>query len=344
MARQITYGQAISEALVQGMEHDPDVFIFGLGVDDHKGIFGTTREAFLKFGQARVFDTPASENALTGIAIGSALNKKRPVLVHARNDFMFLALDQMINNAAKWKYTYAGKSSVPIVVRGIIGKGWGQGPTHSQSIQSVLAHFPGLVVAMPSNACDIKGILLQALQSDTPVVILEHRALYDIKCIVPQEYYTRPFGHARLARTGTDVTVVATSFMVDQALKAAEDLAKAGISVEVIDPVTIQPLDEAMILGSVRKTGRLIVADTSWLRCSFASEVAAVVVEKAFDALKGPIKRIGWPECPCPVSQTLENAFYPVAEDIIHAVYELMGRKDKYVSSVKTEDTFVGPY
>jgi pyruvate/2-oxoglutarate/acetoin dehydrogenase E1 component len=164
MPRRLTYAQAISEALVQGMDTDPGVFIFGLGVDDYKGIFGTTRDAFLKFGAARVFDTPASENALTGIAIGAALNKKRPVLVHARNDFMFLALDQMINNAAKWKYTYAGQSTAPIVVRGIIGKGWGQGPTHSQSLQSVLAHFPGLIVAMPSNAHDIKGIILQALK------------------------------------------------------------------------------------------------------------------------------------------------------------------------------------
>ncbi len=344
MDRQLTYGQAIAEALVQGMEQDPNVFIFGLGVDDHKGIFGTTREAFLKFGTSRVFDTPASENALTGIAIGAALNGKRPVLVHARNDFMFLALDQMINNAAKWKYTYAGKSSVPIVVRGIIGKGWGQGPTHSQSIQSLLAHFPGLVVAMPSNAQDIKGIMLQSLKSSAPVVILEHRSLYDLKTTVSKEYYTMPFGHARIARHGTDVTVVATSFMVTQALRAAEDLAKAGISVEVIDPVTIQPLDEAAIIRSIAKTGRLIVADTSWLRCSFASEVAAIAVEKAFDHLKAPVRRIGWPECPCPVSKTLEDAFYPGFEDIVHAAYALMERKDKHVFGEKTTDTFVGPY
>jgi acetoin:2,6-dichlorophenolindophenol oxidoreductase subunit beta len=344
MNRQITYGQAISEALVQGMEHDPNVFIFGLGVDDHKGVFGTTRDAFVKFGAARVFDTPASENALTGIAIGAALNKKRPVLVHARNDFMFLALDQMINNAAKWKYTYNGKSSVPIVVRGIIGKGWGQGPTHSQSIQSVLAHFPGLIVAMPSSAADIKGIILQSLKSDSPVAILEHRSLYDIKDDVPQEHYTIPFGKARITRPGSDVTIVATSFMVTQALKAAEELQKAGISAEVIDPVTIQPLDEESIICSVQKTGRLIVADTSWLRCSFASEVAAVVAEKAFDDLKGPIKRIGWPEAPCAVSKTLEDEFYPTHENIVHAAYELLNRKEKHVFGEKTADTFMGPY
>lgn len=344
MSRQLTYAQAISEALVQGMEKDPNVFIFGLGVDDHKGIFYTTRDAFLKFGAARVFDTPASENALTGIAIGAALNKKRPVLVHARNDFMFLALDQMINNAAKWKYTYAGKSSVPIVVRGIIGKGWGQGPTHSQSIQSVLAHFPGMVVAMPSSAADIKGIILQSLKSDAPVCILEHRALYDIKSNVPEEHFTYPFGKARILRPGSDVTIVAISYMVTQALKAAQELEKVGISAEVVDPVTLQPLDEQTILMSVRKTGRLIAADTSWLRCSFASEVAAIAAEKAFDDLKAPVKRIGWPECPCPVSKVLEDAFYPTHEDIVAAAYQLMQRKDKHVFGEKTSDTFVGPY
>lgn len=344
MVRAITYAQAISEALVQGMERDANVFVFGLGVDDHKGVFGTTREAFLKFGASRVFDTPASENALTGIAIGAALNKKRPILVHARNDFMFLALDQMINNAAKWKYTYAGKTTVPIVVRGIIGKGWGQGPTHSQSLQSVLAHFPGLVVAMPGNACDVKGILLQALKSDAPVVILEHRSLYDLKADVPQEYFTMPFGKARIARTGADVTVVATSLMVVYALKAAQELAKAGIDVEVIDPVTIQPLDENTIVRSVRKTGRLIVADTGWARCGFASEVAAIAAEKAFEDLKSPVKRITWPECPCPVSKVLEDEFYPTDEDIIRAAYEVMERKDKHVFGQKVTDTFVGPY
>ncbi len=342
--REITYGQAISEALCQGMDKDPNVFIFGLGVDDYKGIFNTTRDAFLKFGNARVFDTPASENALTGVAIGAALNKKRPVLVHARNDFMFLALDQMINNAAKWKYTYAGKSVVPIVVRGIIGKGWGQGPTHSQSIQSVLAHFPGMIVAMPSNACDIKGIILQSLKSDSPVVILEHRSLYDIKMDVPQDYYTVPFGQARIARVGKDLTIVATSWMVSQALKAAEQLEKVGISVEVIDPITINPLDEKTIIQSVQKTGKLIVADTSWLRCSFASEVAAVVADKAFEYLKAPVKRITWPESPCPVSKPLEEAFYPNFETIIATAYELLERKDKFDFKEKIVDTFVGPY
>ncbi len=342
--RPLTYGQAISEALVQGMQADPNVFIFGLGVDDCKGIFGTTKDAFSRFGSSRVFDVPACENALTGIAIGAALNKKRPVLVHARNDFMFLTLDQMINNAAKWKYTYAGQSSVPFVVRGIVGKGWGQGPTHSQSIQATLAHFPGLIVAMPSNACDIKGIILQALKADAPVVILEHRGLYDKSSDVPEGMYHYPFGKARIVRPGKDVTIVATSIMVAEAMHAAQGLEQAGIDVEIIDPVTIQPLDEAAIIRSVQKTGRLIVADNSWVRCGFSAEVAALAAEKAFDYLKAPVKRIGWPESPCPVSKVLEDAFYPGAEDIAAAVWALLGKKEKYVAQARRTDTFVGPY
>ena len=343
--RKLTYGQAISEALVQGMDADPKVFIFGLGVDDYKGIFGTTRAAFEKFGNKRVFDTPASEGALTGVAIGAALNGKRPVLVHARNDFMFLALDQLLNNAAKWKYTYNGTSSVPIVNRGIIGRGWGQGPTHSQSIQSVIAHFPGIVVAMPSNAYDIKGIILQSLKADCPVVILEHRALYDIKADVPEERFTVPFGRAKVVREGEDLTIVASSIMAFEALKAAEVLHRDGISVEVIDPVTIQPLDEETIIDSVRKTGRLICADTSWLRCGFSAEVAAVIAENIPECLKAPVKRIGFPECPSPVSKTLEDAFFPSYKNIVQSAYDLLNRKANIdIPNLQVVDSFKGPY
>lgn len=345
MNRPITYAQSIAEALVQGMEQDPNVFVFGLGVDDYKGIFGTTRAAFEKFGKARVFDTPAAEGALTGVAIGAALNGKRPVLVHARNDFMFLALDQMINNAAKWKYTYNGKSTVPFVTRGIIGKGWGQGPTHSQSIQSVFAHFPGLVVAMPSNAYDIKGVILQSLKVDCPVVILEHRSLYDIKADVPEKPYTVDFGKAKVVREGTDVTIVASSLMVFESLKAAEVVSRDGIQVEVIDPVTIQPLDEKAILRSVAKTGRLICADTSWLRCGFSAEVAAVVAENIPQALKAPVKRIGFPECPSPVSKALEDVFFPSYRDIVSSIYGVLGKESGVdIPNLQVVDSFKGPY
>jgi len=344
MTRQISYSQAISESLVQGMEENPNAFVFGLGVDDCKGIFGTTNEATKRFGHARVFDVPASENALTGIAIGAALNGKHPILVHARHDFMFLALDQMINNAAKWKYTYAGKTALGFTIRAIIGKGWGQGPTHSQNLQAVLAHFPGIIVATPSNAYDIKGITLEALNHQGPVVIIEHRSLYDLKMDVPKEAYRIAFGKARISRQGKDVTIVATSSMVPEALRAAFVLSEFGIELEIIDPVTIQPLDEEAILTSVKKTGRLICADGDWLNCSFASEVAARVADRGFQDLKAPIKRIGWPNCPAPVSKPLEDAFHPNHKNIIQAVLEILNKRDLNIPDVEIKDTFVGPY
>jgi len=265
-------------------------------------------------------------------------------LVHARHDFMFLALDQMINNAAKWKYTYAGKSLIGLTIRAIIGKGWGQGPTHSQNLQSVLAHFPGLIVAAPSNAYDIKGIILESLNQQVPAVIIEHRSLYPLKMTVPQEPYRLKFGKARVCRQGKDVTVVATSSMVPEALRAAFILSEFGIELEVIDPVTIQPLDEVSIFTSVQKTGRLICADGDWLNCSFASEVAARVAEKAFHDLKAPIKRVGWPECPAAVSKTLEDAFHPTYKNIIRAVLEILNKEQMSIPDVEIKDTFVGPY
>jgi len=343
MKRQLNYCQAISEALVQGMEAHANAFLFGLGVDDCRGIFATTLEANRRFGPSRVFDVPASENALTGIAIGAALNGKHPILVHARNDFMFLALDQMVNNAAKWKYTYAGKSAVGMTVRAIVGKGWGQGPTHSQNLQAVFSHFPGLIVAAPSNAYDIKGLILKSLTEKNPVVIIEHRSLYYLSMPVPEEIYHVEFGKARIWREGKDLTIVATSVMVPEALKAAQVLSGHGIDIEVIDPVTIQPLDEATILHSVQKTGRLICADGDWLQCSFASEVAARMADKAFHDLKAPIKRVGWPECPAAVSKTLEENFHPTHKNIIRAALEIL---DKSISipDADTKDTFVGPY
>ncbi len=345
MVRKITYAQAISEATVQGMERNPHVFVMGLGVDDFKGIFHTTCDAYKRFGAKRVISTPASENAMTGVAIGAALNGKRPIFVHARNDFMFLALDQLINNAAKWKYNFSGQSSVPIVVRTIIGKGWGQGPTHSQSIQSLLTHIPGLFVAMPSDAYTAKGILLKSLEIDTPVILFEHRSLYDLQSDVPEEPYTVDFGKARIIRQGRDITIVALSFMVQEALKAAEVLSQEGIDVEIVDPLSLKPLDEKTLIESVKKTGRLVCVDTSWQSCSFASEVAATVAEKAFSFLKGPIRRITLPDCPAPVSKKLEDAFYPDYRTIVDACCESLGRSQRGKTTCEKEEAvFMGPY
>ncbi|MBN1353330.1 MAG: alpha-ketoacid dehydrogenase subunit beta [Candidatus Omnitrophica bacterium] len=343
--RLLTYANAISEAHVQTMRNDPDCFIMGLGVTDYKGIFGTTISAFKRFGPKRVIETPASENALTGITIGASLTGKRPVLIHARNDFMFLALDQMINGASKWKYMYGGKSSVSFVIRGIIGKGWGQGPTHSQSIQSVFMHFPGLYIAMPSTPYDAKGFIVSSLSENVPCVIIEHRRLYDTFGDVPKKIYKSKFGKARVIKKGSDITLVATSIMAMEGVKAYIALKKMGISLEVIDPRSLRPLDKDTILRSVRKTGRLIVADTSWTTCGFSSEVAALASGETFKYLKSPIKRIGVADCPSPVSFKLEEKFYPTYKDIFIECCKMLNKTpDLGLIADPIIDSFKGPY
>lgn len=342
--RTLKYSQALGEGIVQAMERDPNIFMTGIAVDYPSGIFGSTVEATKRFPK-RVFDAPAMENALTGIAIGAAAMGKRPIVVHPRNDFMFLAFDMMINLAAKWKYMYGGNAgSVPIVVRAVIGKGWGQGASHSQSLQSVLAHFPGLTVVMPAFPRDAKGLILSALKHPSPVIVLEHRALYDTTGEVPAEPVETPIGEAAVVREGKDLTIAATSFMAYEAAHAAEELAKEGVDAEIVDLRSIRPLDEATILNSVKKTGRLIVADTSWELCGVVSEVAALVAEKGFHYLKGPVRRIALANCPAPVSQTLEKAFYPSATTIAKAAMSMMGRFSGHLGSIDREDMFKGPY
>lgn len=343
--RRIKYVQALSEGLVQSMERDPSIFVTGTTVDYSSGIFGSTVEAMKRFGPKRVFDAPAMENALTGIAIGAAIVGKRPVVVHARNDFMFLAFDQLINVAAKWRYMFGGRAgAVPIVTRGVIGRGWGQGATHSQSLQAPLAHFPGLSVLMPAFPDDAKGLTAAALRHDGPVVILEHRSLYETEGDVPTELLPTPIGKARVVRPGKDITIVATSFMAYEALYAANELAKQGIDAELIDPRSIRPLDEATILDSVRKTGRLVVADTSWELCGFASEIAALAVEKAFTSLRAPVRRITLADCPAPVSQVLESAFYPRASTVAKVVTAVLGGRATDAEALDRDEHFKGPY
>lgn len=342
--RTLNYAQALGEGIVQAMERDPSIFMTGIAVDYPSGIFGSTVEAVRRFPE-RVFDSPAMENALTGIAIGAAAMGKRPIIVHPRNDFMFLAFDMMINLAAKWKYMYGGNAgSVPIVVRAVIGKGWGQGASHSQSLQSVLAHFPGLSVVMPTSPKDAKGLILSALRHDSPVVILEHRSLYDTVGDVPEGMFYTPIGKAEVIREGADVSIVATSYMAYEALHAAEVLAKEGVNAEIVDLRSIRPLDEETILNSVKKTGRLIVADTSWELCGVVSEVAALVAEKGFSYLKAPVRRIALANCPAPVSRPLETAFYPTATTIAKAAMSMMGKFSGHLGSIDREDEFKGPY
>jgi acetoin:2,6-dichlorophenolindophenol oxidoreductase subunit beta len=343
--RPLKYWQAINEATVQCMEADPNVFVAGIGVDDFKGIFGTTRGAYERFGRTRVFDIPNCENAFAGIAIGAAAVGKRPLVVHPRNDFMFLATDMLMNLAAKWRYMFGNKGGVPVVMRGIIGRGWGQGATHSQSLHAMFAHFPGLVVATPAFAADAKGLLVSALQGSGPVVILENRAVYELQEDVPQELVAVPFGKARVLRSGTDVTIVGASLMAYEALRAADILAELGVSAEVIDPRTVRPLDEAAIVASVEKTGRLLVADTSWSRFGFAAEVAAVIAEKAQTALRAPVRRVTPPDCPAPVSKPLEDAFHPTPGSIAQACLDLLSASTAGARHAEDiQASFAGPY
>jgi len=351
--RELRYREALAEGLVQAMEADPTVFVMGPGVSDPKGIFGTTLAAFKRFGETRVFDTPLSENTLTGACIGAALSGLRPVLVHARNDFMLLTMDQLINNAAKWRYMSGGVSKVPMTVRGIIGRGWGQGPQHSQSLQALFAHTPGLKVVMPATPEDAKGLLIASIQEDCPVVVLEHRQLYERLGPVPEHPYSIPLGKAVVRREGKDATIVACSFMVIEALEAAERLSEEDLEVEVIDLRTVCPLDEDLIFQSVEKTGRLVVADTSFRNCGIAAEVSARVADHLFPSLKAGIRRVTLPDIPVPTTWALEALIYPDVNDLVQAVkstidgrvtLETVGQRRGTVAQGPRDKDFHGPF
>lgn len=343
--RKLKYWQAISEATVQCMEADPSIFIAGIGVDDFKGLFGTTLAAYKQFGSKRVLDIPNCENAMTGIAIGAAAMGKRPLVVHPRNDFMFLCMDQIFNLAAKWRYMFGNKGGVPVVFRGIVGRGWGQGATHSQSLQSVFAHFPGLYVATPASPADAKGLLVSALQGTGPVILLENRACYELEGEVPEEPIAVPFGKGRIVRPGKDVTIVGASLMAYEAARAADILAEQGVDAEVIDPRSMRPFDEVIVLESIKKTGRLVVADTNWAFCGFSAEVAAVAAEKGWEHLKAPVRRVTPPDCPAPVSKPLEDAFHPNPLAIAQACLELVKGEAKARGRVAdVQESFPGPY
>lgn len=320
MLREITYAKAILEATAQCMAEDPTTYIMGLGVPDPKGIFGTTLGLKDQFGDKRVLDMPVSENSMTGVAIGSALIGMRPIMTHQRIDFILLALDQIINNAAKWHYMFGGKMKVPLTIRLLIGRGWGQGPQHSQSLQSLFTHIPGLKVVMPFTPYDAKGLLVSAIRDNNPVIYIEHRWLHNITGEVPDDIYTVPLGKARIVKEGKDITIVASSHMVLEAMKAVEYLEKDGIISEVIDIRSLKPLDEETIIASVKKTSRLLVADDGCRTTGFAAEVVAMVTEKTFSALKTAPRRVTLPDLPTPTSRALANKYYPRAIGIINAV------------------------
>jgi pyruvate/2-oxoglutarate/acetoin dehydrogenase E1 component len=318
MARDITCVEAIREALEQEMARDTSVLVMGMGVDDPKAIFGTTRGLVEKFGPERVFDTPLSEDAMTGVAIGAALAGLRPVHVHIRMDFLLLAMNQLVNIAAKARYMWGGRVSVPLVVRAVIGRSWGQGPQHSQALHSFFMHVPGIRVVAPTTPYDAKGLLIQAIRDPDPVLIVEHRMVHAQRGIVPEEPYTVPFGKARILAGGDDVTIVGISHMTVESLRARSFLHEVGIEAEVIDCLSLSPLDTATIAGSVAKTGRLLVVDTGWTACGAGAEIVATMAERAW-ARPPLLRRMGYAPATCPTTRNLENLFYPDARRIASA-------------------------
>jgi pyruvate/2-oxoglutarate/acetoin dehydrogenase E1 component len=322
--RILTYPEAVREALDQALERDPRVFLMGQGVDDRGGMFGATLNLHQKYGSRRVFDTPLSENALMGAAVGAALAGMRPVYCHNRPDFLLLAMDQIVNHAAKWSYMFGGRTTVPLVIWAVTGRGWGSAAQHSQALQGLFMHAPGLKLVMPTTPGDAKGLLLAAIADPNPVLVLEHRWLFNQREAVPEALYVIPLGRGIIRRPGRDITIVAVSQMVVEALKAAEELATMGIEAEVIDPRTLKPLDEELILQSVRKTGRLVVADTGWMTGGAGAAIAATVADKGFACLRAPVKRIACPDLPTPAADTLEKAFYRDCSDIARCAAELL--------------------
>ena len=323
--RKLPYSLAINEALHQMMEQDKSAFLIGQGVKSPWYVGNTARGLLERFGSERVIDTPVSENAVTGSAVGAALVGMRPVVVHPRVDFMMYALDPIINEAANWHYMFGGKLSVPVVIWGIINRGGEQAAQHSQALHSLFAHIPGLKVVMPSTPYDAKGLMIAAIRDDNPVVYLDDRWSYEIEGEVPEEIYEVPIGKAVSRKEGEDVTLVAASYMVHNAVHAAEELARDGIEVEVLDMRTIKPLDKELLLASVKKTGRLVVADGGWKTCGIAAEITSLVFEEVFGFVKAPVARVTLPDIPAPASSPLEKAYYPNSGDIVQAVRKVLG-------------------
>lgn len=326
MSRQLSFADAVNDALHVAMATDPAVLCYGLGVDDPKTIFGTTRGLQARFGPQRVFDMPTAEAAMTGVAIGAALGGMRPVMVHQRLDFFLLAMDQLVNGAAKWHYMFGGQKSVPITIRLILGRGWGQGPTHSQSLHAWFAHVPGLKVVMPTSPEDAKGLLLSSIFDPNPVLFFEHRWLHNTVGPVPEADYRIPLGVARRLREGDAVTIVAMSYMTVEALHAVDHLRQSGIHCDLIDLRTVSPLDWDSVLASARRTGRLLALDTGAETGSVAGEIVARVASECWGVLKCAPSRLSMPDIPEPTSFGLTRGLHPRAEQIVERVGVLLGK------------------
>jgi pyruvate dehydrogenase E1 component beta subunit len=327
--RSLTYAQAMREAFAQLLESDKRVFVIGQGVWSPWYAGTSLKDLDKEFGKSRIIDSPVSENATTAAAIGAALAGMRPIVFHPRMDFMLLAVDPIVNQAANWSYIFDGRIGVPVVIRASINRGGEQGAQHSQALQAMFAHVPGIKVVMPATAYDAKGLLIAAVRDGNPVMYIDDRWLYEDSGEVPEEMFEVAIGTASVRRVGTDVSIVATSYMAAQAVKAARVLERRGIDAEVIDLRSISPWDREAVFDSVRKTGYLVVADAAWKTCGFAAEIVATVAEHAIDDLRAPVARVCLPDVPAPTSEPLEKVYYPEADDIVLAVEQVLNQKEK---------------
>ena len=320
--RVLSYMEALHEALSLALELDPKVLILGQGVNDPKGMFGVTTGLHEKFGKDRVFDTPLSEEGMTGICTGASMNGLRPVYMHNRPDFLLLAFNQIVGHASKIHYMDNGETNVPLVIWSAIGRGWGSGSQHSQAIQGLLLGVPGLKIVMPSTPHDAKGLMLSAIADNNPVLIFEHRWSMRNKGVVPEGAYKISLGKGIYRRKGNDLTIVGTSHILELAIKAADEL--EGITADVIDLRTIKPLDEKIIIDSLQKTGRILIVDTGWEMGGVCAEIGCMVAEKGFSFLKGPVRRLGLSDIPSPAGFTLEQYYYPDVKKITQVIKDMV--------------------
>lgn len=321
--REIEYREAIREAVIEEMDRDKSVFLIGEDIGVYGGAFRAYKGLLEKYGPERVVNTPISEIGIVGAGVGAALTGQRPIVEIMFIDFTTLAMDQIVNQAAKIRYMTGDSLNVPMVIRTQGGAGRGVAAQHSQSLEAWFYHVPGLKVVMPATSYDVKGLLKTAIRDDNPVVFLEHKMIYLLKGEVPEEEYTIPFGEADIKREGSDITIVAYSNMLFKSLEAAKELEKDGISCEVVDPRTLVPLDIDTIIDSVKKTGRLVVVTEACKRGSVASDISAKVTEKAFDWLDAPVKIVAGLNTPIPYNSTLEQASIPHTKDIVAAVKDI---------------------
>lgn len=326
--RIVTFAESIREALDIELSRDKNVYLMGLGVPDPKGIFGTTLGLQVRHGENRVFDTPLSEHAMTGIAVGSAITGMRPILTHQRFDFCLVSIDQIVNQAAKWYFMFDGTMNVPLVIRIIVGRGWGQGPQHSQSLHSWFAHIPGLKVVMPATGYDAKGLLESAIVDNNPVLFIEHRWLHHSIDNIPEDPYYLPLGKANIIRNGSDITLIGVSYMTLECIEASNVLGELGISSEVIDLISINPIDSETLIQSSRKTGYVVIADHAERSCGISAEISSLICENCFSSLKGVPKRVTLPNYPTPTGFSLSADYYPTSSCIVTSALELLGKDD----------------